>query len=335
MMTGSITSTLTTGGSIVAYQRLSLAEREMIMCQLATHPNRSWTKIGSVVGRHRSTIQREVARNGGRSSYRAHRAHTRAREQASRPRYRFDLDPQLAVRVRHLLIMGYSPYAVAHLTKTVCAETIYQGIYSGRLNMDPEQVLRTRRPRRRHRHLRQPTSDGNYLGAFTPITQRPDIINQRHRIGDWEGDLITGTKNQSAIITLVERHTRYLVALNLPNGHSADATITRLRAWLTTHPKPVYSITWDRGAELTRWTQLRDHHHIAVYFCDPKSPWQRGTAEHTNRQLRYWFPRRTNLSIYTQHDLNHACWILNTTPRRLHNGATPHHLYHHQPRTKE
>jgi IS30 family transposase len=229
-------------------------------------------------------------------------------------------------------VAGYSPYAAAQQT-SVCAETIYRGIYTGRLGVDPTAVLRTRRPKRRHRHLRQPTSDGNYLGAFTPISARPEIIENRTQVGHWEGDLITGTANQSAIITLTERHTRYQVALTLPDGHSADHTITQLTHWVSTHSGIVLSLTWDRGAELTRWTRLRDHHGITVYFCDPKSPWQRATNENANRQLRFWFPRRTDLSIYTQTDLNRACHILNTTPRRIHNNQTAQHIYHHHTRT--
>jgi len=232
-----------------------------------------------------------------------------------------------------MLVTGYSPYAVAHQLGVLCAETIYQGIYSGRLGVDPTVVLRTRRPKRRHRHLRQPTSDGNYLGAFTPIGERPTVVNAREVFGHWEGDLITGTANQSAIITLIERVTRYQVALTLPKGHSADHTMSRLTHWLDTHQAPVHSLTWDRGAELTRWNQLRDHHRITVYFCDPKSPWQRASNENANRQLRFWFPRRTDLSIYTQDDLNQACDIINTTPRRIHNNHTAQHLYHQHTRT--
>ena len=315
--------------------RLDREAREVIMCQLATDKDMAWTQIARVVGCHRSTIEREVTQNGGRNAYSAHVGHRRALQRRRRSRFRFDLDPELAATVRQLLVVGYSPYAVAHITGAVCAETIYQGIYSGRLGLEARCVLRTRRPRRRHRHLRQPTNSGNYLGNFTPIAARPHHIETRDTIGHWEGDLITGTANRSAIVTLTERHSRYQVALELPNGHTADATITRIHQWLNTHNGPVRSLTWDRGAELTRWTQLRDRHGIAVYFCDPRSPWQRATSENANRQLRFWFPRRTDLSIYTQDDLNRACHILNTTPRRIHNNHTAHHLYHHQPRTRE
>lgn len=313
--------------------RLSDGARELIMCWLAADREVSWSALARQVGCHRSTIQREVDRNGGRDSYSARAAQQRARRLASRSRFRFETDPDLADEVRRLLVAGYSPYAVAHQLGVLCAETIYRGIYSGHLGLDPSMVLHTRRPKRRHRHLRQPTSDGNYLGAFTPIGERPKMVEEREEFGHWEGDLITGTKNQSAIITLTERVTRYQVALNLPHGHSAEHTMNRLTDWLKSHP-PIWSLTWDRGAELTRWTHLTNHG-INVYFCDPKSPWQRASNENANRQLRFWFPRRTDLNIYTQADLNAACHIINTTPRRIHNNHTAQHLYHHHTRTHQ
>jgi IS30 family transposase len=301
------------------------------MCALAMDRSVSWSVLARRVGCHRSTIEREVTRNGGRDDYSAQGAQRRARHLATRSRFIFDTDQSLAGEVRRLLVAGYSPFAVARTVGVVCAETIYQGIYSGRLGLDPTRVLRTRRPKRRHRHLRQPTSDGNYLGTFTPISQRPTAVEDREEFGHWEGDLITGTANQSAIITLIERVTRYQVALTLPDGHSADHTMDRLTHWLTDQT-PVRSLTWDRGAELTRWKRLQDHHGIDVYFCDPKSPWQRASNENANRQLRFWFPRRTDLSIYTQEDLNRACDIINTTPRRIHNNHTAQHLYHQHTR---
>lgn len=292
----------------------------------------SWTAIALTVRCHRSTIQREVARNGGRCNYSAHTAHQRAVEMRSRKRFLFDLDPELADRVRRHLIAGYSPYAVSWFVG-ISHETIYQAIYSRRLGLNPVEVLRTRRPKRRHRHLRHVTNDGNFLGSYTPIEQRPAHIETRSVFGHWEEDLITGSKNQSAILTLTERLSRYQIAVQLPNGHSADETMRCFRTWITTNQPPIISITWDQGAELARWKQLEDHHDINVFICDPKSPWQRGTNENANRQLRYWFPRRTDLSIYTQQDMDHACHILNTTPRPIHNNHTALELYDRHART--
>lgn len=307
--------------------RLGRATREEIMCLLAADRDTSWSQIARRVGCHRSTVQREVTRNGGRSNYSSHEAQQRATRSACRRRFLFDIDPGLADEVRGWLIQGYSPYAAAVFTGRVCAETIYRAVYDGRLGVTPAQVLRTRRVKRRHRHLRQPTSDGNYLGAFLTIWDRPAHIENRLEIGHWEGDLITGSKNQSAMITLIERSTRFQAVRVLPHGHSADATIAALHKWVTIHEGPLLSLTWDRGAELTRWIQLVEDYNIAVYFCDPKSPGQRASNENGNRQLRSWFTRRSDLSRYTQTDADHAAHILNTTPRRIHNNATAHDLY--------
>ena len=319
----------------MAYLRLGHEARELIMCLLVSDPDVSWTEVGHQVGFHRSTIQREVARNGGRHTYSARRAQRRCREQASRGSgFRFDREPDLAAEVRRLLVAGYSPYAIAYMTGQVCTETIYQGIYSKRLGLESREVLRTRRPKRRHRRDKRPSSEGNYLGDFVPISERPIEIENRNSVGHWEGDLITGALNQSAVVTLVERHSRYECALELPNGHGTTAVIAALSEWLQTHQRPVVSLTWDRGAELTKWTHLVEGHGIDIYFCDPKSPWQRATAENQNRQLRFWLRKGSDLTVHNQNDLNRICHILNTTPRRLHNGATAQHIYQQQPRTK-
>jgi IS30 family transposase len=303
------------------------------MCELAENRDVPFAQIGRKVGCHRSTVQREVDRNGGRYDYSALEAQHHAHQNAAR-KTRFVRDEALAAEVRGWLVAGYSPYSVATWTQ-VCAETIYQGVYSGELGVDSKEVLRTRRLKRRHRRDRQPTSDGNYLGDFLRIRERPDHINDRSEIGHWEGDLITGAKNQTAIVTLTERVSRFQCALELPNGHGTKAVIAALELWIETHPFEIKSLTWDRGAELTNWKDLKDRHGIDIYFCNPKSPWQRGSNENGNRQLRFWFPSGTDLSIWTQKDIDQACHILNTTPRRIHNRATAQHIYHNQPRSGE
>ena len=318
----------------MAYVRLDREVREEIRCLLAVDRELSWSEIGRRVGFHRSTIQREVVSNGGRRDYRAFAGHQRATRLARRCRFKFDSDPKLAAKVKESLEEGYAPAAVARIHGGVCAETIYRAVYEGRLDVKADEVLRYRHRKRRHRWHRQPRNDGNYLGNYTPISVRPHTVNNRLEVGHWEGDLITGTKNQSAIITLTERVSRFQVALELPQGHTADATMERLCDWIENHSGLFVSLTWDRGAELARWERLTDTFGIAVYFCDPKSPWQRASNENANRQLRFWFPRRTDLSIYTQADLDRACHILNTTPRRIHNWATATDIYH-QPRTRE
>lgn len=316
--------------------RLSVSEREVIMVELASVETPNWTRIGKRLGRHRSTIQREVTRNGGPRAYSAHTAEQRAQQHACRRSTKFQRDPVLAKTVRGELIAGYSPYSVSiRIGQRVRHETIYKGVYDGTLGVAPETVLRTRRTRRKHRHLRQLPNDGNYLGDFTTIHDRPAYINRRLEVGHWEGDLLCGSKNQSAMVTLVERVTRYVVALELPDGHGATATMDALTTWVGSHPYRVKSITWDRGAELTQWQRLTTNHNIAVFFCDPHSPWQNASIEHVNGLLRYWFAKRTDLSIWTQHHINHVTNILNHTHRRSLNNHTAHHRYHQQPRTKE
>ncbi len=246
------------------------------------------------------------------------------------------MDPELASQVSEELVAGYSPWTIAQRLP-VCAETIYRGVYSGVLDVDPEQVLRTRpkSKKRRHRHLRQPTSDGNYLGDFTPIRERPEEIETRETFGHWEGDLISGSKNQSAVVSLTERCSRLQHLIELPGGHKTEQVVSAISKWINNHDRAVSSLTWDRGAELTNWTDLRDGHGIDVYFCDPKSPWQRGSNENQNRQARFWLRKGTDLTIHTQNDLNHYSHILNTTTRRIHNGATAKDIYQQHPRTRE
>jgi IS30 family transposase len=149
----------------VTYSRLDHQARELVLCELAADRDVPFTHIGVKVGCHRSTVQREVVGNGGRHGYSVLQAHAEARENTKRKPWRFAKDRALATEVCRLLVAGYSPYAVA-ATTGVCTETIYQGIYSGTLGLDPRDVLRTRRPDRRHRRDKQPTSDGNYLGDF-------------------------------------------------------------------------------------------------------------------------------------------------------------------------
>ena len=238
--------------------------------------------------------------------------------------------------MRDQLVAGYSPWSIAQ-DVPVCAETIYQGVYSGVLDVDPEQVLRSKpaRKKRKHRHLRQPTSDGDYLGDITKISDRPDEINKRTTFGHWEGDLICGASNQSAVISLTERRSRYQHLIELPNGHKSVEVVSAISQWIESHDRTIESLTWDRGAELTNWKDLRDNHGIDIYFCDPKSPWQRGTNENQNRQIRFWLHKGTDLSTHNQDYLDHICHILNTTARRIHNGATAHHIYQQHPRTTE
>lgn len=241
----------------MAYTRLTMTEREEISRTLAEDPTVTWTELGRRLGRHRTTLQRETRRNGGRLRYRARDAEARAQRERPRRRHRLACDPALAERVRAHLRSGYSPAGTARLLGGIAAETIYQGIYRGHLDVKATDVLRTRRHRRRCRSERQNRPGTHVLGHFTPIHQRPQGVEDRTEFGHWEGDLIIGARNRSALITLIERVSRAQVVLNLPGGYKAPEVCERLDGWVATKPaRELISITWDRGSEMADWRFL-------------------------------------------------------------------------------
>lgn len=312
----------------MAYTRLTLPEREEISRCLAENPMVSWTELGQILGRHRSTIQRDVDANGGRHRYRANTAQRAAHDKRPRRKCRLVTEPELAAKVTSHLTAGYSPAGTAHLIGGIATETIYQGIYRGLLEVKPTEVLRTRRHRRRGRNQRRSQTSTHVLGAFTPIHDRPAEVEDRSEFGHWEGDLIIGAKNRSALITLVERVSRTQVVLALPGGHDSLTTYRTLDDWVAGMPAShARSITWDRGSELAKWALIAMAWGIDFYFADAHSPWQRGQNENGNRQLRFWLPKGTDLSIHPQAHLDHICHILNTQPRRSLHWQTPNHVY--------
>jgi IS30 family transposase len=312
----------------MAYRRLSVPEREEISRRLCGDPSATWTSIARGLGRHRSTIQREISRNGGRDAYRAHQAMTRAATVRPRRRCRFHTDPGLAAQVRDHLTAGYSPAGTTHLLGSVCTETIYTGVYNGRLNLTAAQVLRSRRPSRRKRNTRRERRDTRVLGVFTSIHDRPERVDTRAEFGHWEGDLIIGARNASALITLVERVSRTEAVLALPYGYRAGRVFDRLDQWVATKPAAeLRSITWDRGSEMANWPLITSGWGVDFYFADPHSPWQRGANENANRQLRYWLPKSTDLTVHTQTSLDQICGILNTQPRRSLAWRTANEVY--------
>jgi IS30 family transposase len=295
---------------------------------LAADPDVTWTEVGRRIGRHRATVAREVARNGGRADYRAGRAHARAQSlRPCRPAL-LSRDRGLAAKVAAHLKAGYSPAGTAHLLGGVCTETIYRAVYTGTLDVKACDVLRSRRHRRRRRDHRDHRAVSHFLGAFTSIHDRPAAVADRVEFGHWEGDLIIGARNASALITLNERTSRTQIVLDLPHGYRAEPTIERLGGWAATMPHNVLkSITWDRGSEMAHWESLAMQWGVDVYFADAHSPWQRGQNENGNRQLRYWLPKGTDLSRHAQHDLDAICNVLNTQPRRSLNWKAPNDLY--------
>ena len=314
-------------------QSLTLSEREEISRGIvAEKPIR---QIAVELNRSPSTISREIRRNGGQIDYRAAQADEAAWQRAKRPkRCKLGCYPALARIVAGKLKGHWSPRQIdGWLKRTyphdehkhVSHETIYKTLFiqaRGALKKELQLYLRTQRAIRR---ARQHSIKNEGLGKITnalSISERPASVEDRAVPGHWEGDLIAGTHN-SYIATLVERHTRYVMLAKIKQKdtkHVIDALIKQARKL----PKELYkSLTWDRGSEMAdhqRFTLATD---IKVYFCDPQSPWQRGSNENTNRLLRQYFPKKTDLSLHSQATLNKVAQELNARPRETLDFETP------------
>ncbi|MEZ5381610.1 MAG: IS30 family transposase [Microthrixaceae bacterium] len=281
--------------------------------------------IARELERDRSTISREVTRNGGRHTYRPSTAGHGAATRRRRPKVPLlALDSPLRTRVVGLVSKGFSPVATAALCGrhggegTVCAETIYRALYDGSLGLKPGDCLRSRR-RRRKRRNRGEKAKSPVLGQnVVSIADRPKEVDAREP-GHWEGDLIIGARNQSAALTLVERSSGLQLVYALPNGYQSDLVVATLQRWVETTPAAMCaSLTWDRGSEMAEWEWLTRGWGLAVFFCDPHAPWQRPMNENSNRQLRFWFPKGADLRAFSQADYDQACAVLNAQPRRMH-----------------
>lgn len=316
---------------------LSLVEREEIRAGIERAE--SCRAIASRLGRADSTVCREVARNGGRRRYRATTAEKRAQRCRRRPKTpKLVADRAARRQVNNDLRRGYSPAAVAvRLARAggtkVCHETIYQALYSRDfrgVSLLPRDCLRSRRHTRRHRgyRARQFGSRPHVLGGFKAIEERPQRIEDRTEAGHWEGDLITGAYNRSAVITLIERTTRFVMLGHLRGAHSATEVSSELINVFTAVPDQLRrSLTWDRGTEMRTWVDTETATGLDIYFCDPHSPWQRGANENLNRLLRYWLPRGTDLSRHTRHDLERVASLVNDQPRKSLNWDTATERY--------
>ena len=316
-----------------AERHLTLLEREEISRGVAR--GESLRAIASRLGRAPSTISREVARNEGRLRYRAHRADRAAWGRARRPqRCKLATNPTLRRVVEDQLAVRWSPQQISgwlrHTYPDVEAmhvshETIYLSLFiqaRGGLRRELAQHLRTRRANRRPQGKKPPSGKGQIVDAVM-ISERPAAVEDRAVPGHWEGDLLMG-KRQTAIGTLVERWSRYVMLFPLPDGHSAEAVRVALAATVQQLPEHLWqSLTWDQGKEMAQHAQFTIDTGIQVYFCDPRSPWQRGSNENTNGLLRQYFPKGTDMSLLTQADLDDAARSLNGRPRQTLDWLSP------------
>ncbi|WP_370936028.1 IS30 family transposase [Amycolatopsis sp. cg13] len=315
---------------------LSLAEREEIMVLRARELPRA--EIARRLGRNRSTIGRELDRNGTAEGYRASTAQHAAEQRARRPKTaKLAADPVLAERVRQDLLAWWSPEQIAARLKRdfpdqprmhVTHETIYQALYvqgRGALRRELAACLRTGRAVRKPRR----TPDGRRarqgkIAGMVPISERPPEADDRAVPGHWEGDLIVGKDGRSVIGTLVERSSRFCLLLHLPDGKDAAAVAAEMTATIQRLPEQLRrSLTWDQGTEMAQHAAVTLATDLDIYFCDPHSPWQRGSNENTNGLLRQYFPKGTDLSAHSAHDLAKVAAELNARPRKTLDWDTP------------
>jgi IS30 family transposase len=294
--------------------------------------------IARKLGRDPSTISRELRRNADpvTGSYRPFTAHRRALGRRPRPRPgKLAADVELRTMVQQLLDRWWSPEQICHELRRrfpgqserhLVPETIYQAIYvqgRGGLRRELHRALRTGRAMRRPRRGSNAMPTGTIPGMVM-ISERPAEVADRAVPGHWEGDLIVGASHHSVIGTLVERSTRYVMLLHLAAGGTATAVHDALITTLGTLPTQLRrSLTWDQGKEMARHREFSLATDIAVYFCDPHSPWQRGSNENTNGLLRQYFPKGTDLSVHTASDLAAVAAELNTRPRKTLDWQTP------------
>lgn len=336
---GSIRNVLCIYGGIVpaARQRsriaLTLAERESISRGIAC--GESIRSIARRLGRSASTVSREVERHGGRSSYRAIRADRRAWRSALRPkRCLLGLNRRLRDMVAGKLTLDWSPEQISGWLKAqypddesmrVSHETIYRSLFIQARGVLKKQLMGHLRSKRKLRHSRKAGTHTELRGQIPDaisIRERPAEVEDRAVPGHWEGDLISGSKN-SHIVTLVERHSRFTALVKVPNRETVTVVKALTRQIRRLPVSLRRSLTWDRGHELSRHKTFTVATNVKVYFCDPHSPWQRGTNENTNRLLRQYFPKGTDLSQHTQTHLDRIALRLNQRPRETLGFRTP------------
>lgn len=312
---------------------LSLAEREEISRGIVE--GRSVRAIAGMLGRSASTVSREVRRNGGSRHYRAEAADKLAWKRALRPKLcKLAIYGQLRQAVAKKLAMSWSPEQIAGWLKRVYPkdearrvshETIYRSLYVQTRGVLKQQLiahLRSQRVMRRSQHASKKRGQSKTIVDAVSIRERPASVEDRAVPGHWEGDLLWGS-HQSFIVTLVERHSRYVMLAKI-RSRDTQTVINALIRQARKLPDELYkSLTWDRGPELADHKRFSMETDIDVYFCDPQSPWQRGSNENTNRLLRQYFPKGLDLASQSQAQLNRVARQLNERPRKTLDFQTP------------
>lgn len=304
---------------------LTLDQRGMI--QLGRRQGMSYAKIGVEIGRDKSVVWREVQRNTSPDGvYYASVAHTKAHQARRRPKpFKLLVNDALCRLIMVWMDEGWSPKLISAMldhyfsddeSMQVSHETIYQALYvqtRGKLRADLAEKLSLKR-KKRVPHSADRARNSPYKDAFT-ISERPPEVADRAVPGHWEGDLIIGCDG-TAIGTLVERSTRFTILLHLPGDHTADTVATAMIREMGKLPEHLRrSVTWDRGTELAEYARIQTALDLKLFFCDPHSPWQRGSNENTNRLLRFWFEKGSDLSVHTPEDLRRVAATLNRRPR--------------------
>lgn len=322
---------------------LSLPEREEIAVGLAA--GLSPAQIGRQLGRDRATISREIRRNRPRdrprAAYRAGLAQSKAEARARRPKpSKLAGCPMLRAQVQDWLTKRWSPQQIAgrlgldypeNTEMRVSHETIYRSLYiqgCGELNRELTRCLRTGRALRKPRQRVDRRIQRQRIPDMVMIADRPPEVEDRAVPGHWEGDLVIGAHSASAIGTLVERSSRFLLPLHLPGTHGAVQVRDAVTDTISTLPELLRcSLTWDQGIEMARHAEITMAAGMPIYFCDPSSPWQRGTNENINGLLRQYFPKGTDLSVHSAEHLAAVAAELNGRPRKILGWRTPAEIF--------
>lgn len=317
---------------------LTLSEREEIALGLAS--GQGVRAIARLIGRAPSTVSREIARNHSaphrRWTYQASWAQLKSDARGRRPQVaKLAANPPLRARVQAGLRLRWSPRQISARFALrypddpemwVSHETIYQSLYvqsRGALRKELSGCLRTGRALRKPRQRVRGETRGKIANMIN-ISERPAEVADRAVPGHWEGDLIVGKDSGSAIGTLVERTTRYVILLHLPGRHGAEEVRDAMLQAIPALPKKLWrSLTWDQGVELTRHSEITIASDLDIYFCDPHSPWQRGSNENTNGLLRQYFPKSTDLSVHSAEHVAYVAGQLNGRPRQTLGFRTP------------